>query len=112
MNWISELWRDVTQHNRHDEDECSAKERSGQATETADNNYEENEKAQVDVEHRRLGASVPEENQKSPGDTAVKRGCRKCQKLGRQKTYAGEFSREIHVAHRHPHSSDPAVHQI
>src|SRR5215467_2356791 len=112
VNWDAKLRRKIAKRDRHNEDQGGAEKRAGQTPKSSNDNHEENEEAQIDIENRRLRAPVPEENQQRTRNAAVERRRRKCQKFGLQQTYSGEFSREIHVSHCHPHASDPAVHQV
>src|SRR5215831_20525949 len=90
MHGYAEFRRQITQHDRQNENERGAKERPGQAAETTDDDHEENKEAQIDVEDRRFGAAIPEKHQKRSGDTAVERGCRECQQLCLQQSDTNE----------------------
>ncbi len=100
------------QHDRQDEDQRGAEERAGEAAEPADDDHEQDEEALVDVEHGGFRAAVPEEHQHRAGDAAVERRDREGEQLGRQQPDADQLGRDVHVAHRHPHAPDAAVHEV
>jgi hypothetical protein len=100
------------QDDRQNMDKRRAHEGADERAQAADDDHEQQQEALVDVEGLGLGRAEPQEHHHRAGDAGVERRHGEGEELGVEQADAHQLRGDVHVAHRHPHAADAAMHEI